>query len=184
MAENKKEKVKFEENEKRAFWIIGFAVILFLVLVFGGIILLKITRNTLDDVNNAFSGDVLNNTQSNLNYITSEDGEKENVSEGVVDAEFTIDGRRFSHFNIREYEGVTTIDFSIENETDEEVPTDNFLVIVKDDNGDSLEELSVTIRKIEPHGMEMYYTTLEEDLANAESIEVRAIAENAEEIAE
>ncbi len=184
MSENKKEKVKFEENEKRAFWIIGFAVILFLVLVFGGIILLKITRNTLDDVNNALSGDILNNNQSNVNYVTAEDGEKENVSEDVIGAEFTIDGRRFSHFSIREYEGVTTIDFAIENETDKEVPTENFLVILKDDNGDSLETLSVTIRKIDPHGMEMYYTTLEGDLANAKSIEVRAIAENSGEIAE
>lgn len=184
MSENKKEKVKFEENEKRAFWLIGFAIILFLVLVFGSIILLKITRSALDDANNALSGDILNNNQSNLNYITAEDGEKENVSEGVVDAEFTINGRRFSNFNIREYEGITTINFSIKNLTEKTTPVDNFLVIIKDDNGDSLEALSIAIREIEPNDMEMYYTTLGKDLANAASIEVRAITENANEIVE
>lgn len=174
MSENKNEKVKFEAHEKRAFWLIGLAVILFLVLVLGGIILLRIARNALNDASN-LSGDILNLSNANQNYTTDEDGERKNVSEGVVDAEFEIGSRRFSHFNIREYAGRTTVDASVENLTEETLPESNFLITFLDESGEALEKIVVRVGAIEPNGMEMLFTTLEEDLVNAESIDVQEI---------
>ncbi len=179
MSEDKKEKVKFEEHEKRAFWIIGFALILFLVLVFGGIILLKVTRNVLDDVND-LDGNLTIGGDEIKNYTTDEDGERRNVSEGVVDAEFEVAGRRFSHFNIREYAGMSTIDATVENLTEETLPEADFVLILYDNNGDSLEEVVVRIAEIKAQRMEMLITTLEEDLANAKSIDVKEVTGNVE----
>lgn len=179
MSEDKKEKVKFEEHEKRAFWIIGFAVILFLVLVFGGIILLKVTRNVLDDVND-LDGNLVIGGEEIKNYTTDEDGERRNVSEGVVDAEFEVAGRRFSHFNIREYAGLSTIDATVENLTEETLPESDFVLTFYDDNGDALDEIVVSIREIEPRNMEMLIATVEEDIVNAKSIDVKEVPSSVE----
>lgn len=179
MSEDKKEKVKFEEHEKRAFWIIGFAVILFLVLVLGGIILLKVTRNVLDDVNE-LDGNLVIGGEEIKNYTTDEDGERRNVSEGVVDAEFEVAGRRFSHFNIREYAGLSTIDAAVENLTEETLPESDFVLTFYDDNGDALDEIVVSIREIEPRNMEMLIATVEEDIVNAKSIDVKEVADSVE----
>lgn len=179
MSENKKEKVKFEEHEKRAFWIVGFAVILFLVLVLGGIILLKVTRNVLDDVND-LDGNLVIGGEEIKNYTTDENGERRNVSEGVVDAEFEVAGRRFSHFNIREYAGISTIDATVENLTEEALSEADFMLSLYDDNGDSLEEIVVRIGQLEARGMEMLITTLEEDLVNAKSIDVKEVPSSVE----
>lgn len=186
MSEDKKEKkeVKFEEHEKRAFWIVGLALILFLVFVFGGVILLKVARNALGDAAGVLSGENLNNTQSGVNYTTNEYGERENVSEGVTDAEFIVDDRKFTHFNIRSFEGITTIDASIENLTDKDLPEADFLLIVKDDVGDSLDEITVRITEIKANKMEMLVLSLEKDLVNAKSIEVREIKANLADVSE
>ncbi len=177
MSEDKKEKkeVKFEEHEKRAFWLVGFALILFLVLVFGGIILLKVTRNALNDVDGGLSGEAQNNTQLNVNYTTDEYGEKENVSEEVTEAEFIVGNRRFAHFNIRSFEGITRIDASVENLTDKDLPEADFLLIIKDNAGDSLDEITVRVTEIEANRMEMLVLSIEKDLVNAKSIEIREI---------
>lgn len=179
MSENKKEGVKFEEHEKRAFWMVGIALILFLILVLGGIVLLRITHNALDDANE-LNGNLTVDSGEVKNYTTDEDGERRNVSEGVVNAEFVVADRRFSHFNVRGYEGMTNVNATVENLTEETLPESDFILVFYDDNGDSLDEVVVSIREIEPHDMEMLIVTLEEDLTNASRIELKEIVGNFE----
>lgn len=174
MSKEKKEKVEFEEHEKRAFWLVGLAIILFLVLVFGGIILLRVARNVLDDAND-LNGGLVSGSEQNKNYTTDEDGERRNISEGVVDAEFNVSGRSFFDFNINEYAGISTVRATVRNLTDETLPESNFNLTFYDDNGDELENVVVKVREIEPQAMEMMITTLEEDLVNSKSIEVKEV---------
>ena len=119
MGEKNNKETPTTGTEKKAFWIIGFALIIFLIILFGSLIGLKITR---DRVNNVIKNQGKNSGELGevvQNYEELENGVKINTSDEVREAEFVKDGIRLSHFNIDEIDGFSTVSASFENMTQE-----------------------------------------------------------------
>lgn len=169
-------------EHKKAFWIIGIALIIFLILLLGSIIGLYLVRQGIDDalVNNGYlSGDV---QEIILNYTELEDGTKENISRDIRDAEFDIDGIKLSHFSIQTSpEGICTITADIENHTDEVVENKAFLIVLKDANEDVIAEFTMDIEDLMAQTPLITVKSLVIDCSNAATIEVQEFgADNGE----
>ena len=79
MEEKNNKETPTSGTEKKAFWIIGIALIIFLIILFGSLIGLKITRDGLNNViknHGKNSGEINNLVQ---NYEELENGVKINT---------------------------------------------------------------------------------------------------------
>ena len=161
MEEKNNKKTPTIGTEKKAFWIIGIALIIFLIILFGSLIGLKITRDRVNDLikNQGKNSGELNNVVQN--YEELENGVKVNTSDDVREAEFTKDGIRLSHFNIDEIDGFSTVSASIEK--------------MYDSNNTLLAEFSALTSSIEPGNMEMINSQIMKGCANAAKIEADII---------
>ena len=175
MGEKNNKETPTTGTEKKAFWIIGFALIIFLIILFGSLIGLKITRDRVNDLikNQGKNSGELNNVVQN--YEELENGVKVNTSDDVREAEFTKDGIRLSHFNIDEIDGFSTVSASIENITQEVIKDITIVVKMYDSNNTLLAEFSALTSSIEPGNMEMINSQIMKGCANAAKIEADII---------
>ena len=175
MGEKNKKETPTGETEKKAFWIIGIALIIFLIILFGSLIGLKITRDRVNDViknQGKNSGEIDNVVQ---NYEELQSGAKVNTSEEVRDAEFIKDGIKLSHFDISEIEGFSTVSASIENMTQEVIKDITIVVKMYDSNNTLLAEFSAVTSSIEPEKMEMINSQIMKSCVNTARVEADII---------
>lgn len=175
MEEKNNKETPTSGTEKKAFWIIGFALIIFLIILFGSLIGLKITRDRVNDVikgQGKNSGELSNIVQ---NYEELENGLKVNTSEEVERAEFIKDGIRLSHFNIDEIDGLSTVSASIENMTQEVIKDITITVKMYDSNNTLLGEFSAVTSSIEPENMDMINSQIMKSCVNTARIEADII---------
>ena len=141
-------------THEKAFWVIGIALIVFLVLVLVSVLLLKSTREKANNLNGSLN--LFGNQTENVNYETATDGVKRNNNEAVTRAEIDIDNIRFSHFGIvennrgSEEAGIidTDITFDIENMDTEEKGKTSFLVTLYDEKDTILTDFTIQIEKL------------------------------------
>lgn len=173
MEENKKEvKQDGEKNtHQKAFWIVGIALIIFLILVLGSVIGLKLTR---DGVNN-FVGQIGNGNQDEQNYVVLEDGTKENTSDGIKNAVFTIEGRKFYDFKVTEKNGLSTVEAKIQNVTEEVLQGASFKVRLFNTKNELIKEYTILTASIQPNVSTLTVTNVMEDCTDAASIEVEMV---------
>lgn len=175
MGEKNNKETPTGKTERNAFLIVGIALIIFLVILLGSLIGLKITRDGLNNViknHGKNSGEINNVIQ---NYEELENGAKVNTSEEVRNAEFIKDGIRLSHFNIDEIDGFSTVSASIENMTQEVIKDITIVVKMYDSNNTLLAEFSAVTSSIEPENMEMINSQIMKSCANAAKIEADII---------
>lgn len=152
MKENKE--VKQNDNtHQKVYWIIGIAVVVFLILLFGSLIGLKITKDGSNNILNKFDNiSNIDNGQGKQNYEVLEDGTKSNNSVGIANAEFTFnEGIRVSHCSILEREnGFSEISLDIENITEEKLNGLSLLVKLYDSEDKLITEFPMITSDIEP----------------------------------
>lgn len=175
MEENKKETESNSENKtnQKAFWIVGIAVIVFLILLLGSIIGLKFTRDGINGVLDKFG--IAGNNPSKPNYVVLDDGTKENTNEDIKNAEFTIEGRKIYNFVIRDREGLSTVEVVIENITEEVLPEATFKIGIYNSNNKLIADYTILTSEIEPMMPTMIVTSIMKDCSNASRIEVEMI---------
>ena len=144
--------MKENETHQKAYWIVGIALIVFLILLFGSIIGLKITRDGLNNVTDKVGDlDTPGGVAEVPNYEVWDDGTKENISEGVIDAEFNFDGLRISHCSIIERdENFSEISLDVENMTEEKIGKKTLLVKLYDAEDKLMTEFTVEANELEP----------------------------------
>ena len=175
MGEKNNKETPTGKTERNAFLIVGIALIIFLVILLGSLIGLKITRDGLNNViknHGKNSGEINNLVQ---NYEELENGVKINTSEEVRNAEFVKDGIRLSHFNIDEIDGFSTVSASIENMTQEVIKDITIVVKMYDSNNTLLAEFSAVTSSIEPENMEMINSQIMKSCANTAKVEADII---------
>lgn len=180
MEENKKEQKVENPEEKRMeknFWIIGIAIIIFLLLILGSVVLLKNARDKANNLTNEMGG---NNNNEQPNYIVSADGTKENVNKNVTDAEFVVEGRKFYDFRIVEKDGLSTVEARIENTTDTVLQGATFKVRLLNSNAEVIKEYVIITTEIQPKASTLTVTNIFEDCSDAESVEVVMVNDNQE----
>lgn len=160
---------------QKVYWIIGIALIIFLLFLFGSLIILRITENT---ANNAANG--LNKLQNqkgeevNYEIINEEHGIKRNASENIEDAEFDINGLRLSHVRITEFGDTTDITIEVGNISSETVAPQEFNVKFYDSKNQLLVELPITTEEIPIETITMVHTMTEKSCVNATRVEIEA----------
>lgn len=177
MKENKKETESNLENKttQKAFWMVGMALIIFLILLLGSIIGLKYTRDGINGVLDKFNG--IDNDSSKLNYVVLEDGTKENTNEDIKNAEFTIEGIRINNFAIKDIDGLSTVEVVVENITENIIPEATFKIEIYGSNNELIEEYPIELSKIAPMMPTMIIRNIMNDCSNASKIEVEMIDE-------
>lgn len=160
-------------EHRKSFWIIGIALIIFLILLLGSIIGLYLVRRGIDDalVNSGIlSGDMSDEV---LNYQELEDGTKENISEAIRDAEFDVDGIKLSHFTIQTAtDGICTITAHIENLTEENIENKSFFMVLKDSNDEVITKISFDVEDLVAQTPVITVKSIDVDCANAATIEM------------
>lgn len=175
MGEKNNKETPTSGTEKKAFWIIGFALIIFLIILFGSLIGLKITRDGINNIiknQGKTSGELGEVIQ---NYEELENGVKINTSDEVKEAEFIKDGIRLSHFNIDEIDGFSTVSASIENMTQEVIKEITIVIRLYDSNDTLLAEFSAVTSSIEPGNMDIVNTQIMKSCANTARVEADII---------
>ena len=110
-----------ENNIQKPIWIIGISLIIFLLLLAGSLVILKISRDGLNKV--AEKGDIITgtNTSKSDNYIVLADGTKVIKNEEVLNAVEEIEGMVVKKFEIEEKDGVSYIKAEIINNSGESI---------------------------------------------------------------
>ena len=167
-------------EHKKAFWVVGIALIIFLVLLFGSIFGLKLVRDKANEIQNdpALIGGQGNDNV--LNYRELEDGTKENISDSIREAEFEIEGVKLSGFSIKSKDGSSTITANIENTTEEVIAGKTFMIELIDANGENVTEFTMDIAELAAKVPTITIRTLNTDCANAETIDVSIAGANSE----
>ncbi len=142
LGKNNNKETPTNETEKKAFWIVGIALIVFLIILFGSLIGLKITRDGINKIANTDLGNGTVTQNAVQNYEELENGVRYNTSEDVVNAEIVKNGIRLAHFNIDEIDGISTVSASIENVTQEIIKDITINVRIYDSNDVLLAEFA------------------------------------------
>jgi len=143
-----KEKGTKEKLDEKPFLAIGIALIIFLILVLGSIIGLKIVRDKI----NGTGGTTGRTNMNTSNYEVLENGVKSNTSTGVTNAEIDIDNIRFNHFGIVERGEAdfldTDITFDVENMDEEERGPLSFLIRFFDSKEQLITDFTIRIESL------------------------------------
>lgn len=175
MKEKKTEEKQVVDSNEKFFWIIGIAVIVFMILLLGSIWGLKITRDGLNDVNDKLDGLESGNSSGNGLYTVHADGTKTNQS--LMGEEYIVGGVKFSNFVITERDGVSTVNASFVNTTEETISSSSFLVRLFDEDGAIIREYSITTTDLVPNPeiIPEITTTIIGDCSNTAKIAVELI---------
>ena len=163
-----------DSKDKKALYILLIAIVIFIILLVGSIIGLKITRNGIDKFLSK------NNLQTgNLNYIIYEDGKKENTSNDVVNAEFEFDGLKFSHFVIETIDGVSTVKLNVQNTTDNEIAEKTIKISFLDEFGNEVieDKVATTNGNLESKINKIIIIPINDDISNITSIDLVVLNE-------
>ena len=163
-------------SNKNAYLYLELAVLFFLIVLFGSLVGLTLTRIGANNfvLKNKY------NENENETYIEYEDGSRENISDGVVNAEFEYDGLIFSHFEIESTESTCTLKVEIENTTNLDIEEKTFLVSFYDALGDELTE-TVTLTTdgaIASNSMQKIIAPIRDDVVTATSIGIELVGNN------
>lgn len=168
MGEKNKKETPTNETEKKAYWIIGIAVIIFLVMLLGSLIGLKITRDGLDSVIKNYGK---NSGEIQSSYEVLADGTKVNISDAVKNAEFIKDGIKVSNFSIIEADGISTVSYTIENISQETVKDITVKINPYDSNDVRLADFSSYTSSLEAGRVNNMSSQITVSLAEATRIE-------------
>ncbi len=174
--------MKDENSERRAGWALGLALIVFLILVLGSIIGLSITRDGI--FNFIGRSDPLTGDNTVKNYITYEDGRKENNSSAIVNAEFEIDGLIFSNFVLETKDDEsTTLSMNIKNATENDIAQKTIVFGFLDNFGDEIiDELAMLTPEVLPANSDTQWAMVVLDnIVNADEITVRELGKEIQE---
>lgn len=174
MGEKNEKETPTNGTEKKAFWIVGIALIVFLIILFGSLIGLKITRDGLNNIIKN-QGKISGEKSAVQNYEELDNGVKINTSDEVRDAEITKNGIRLSHFNIDEIDGLSTVSAAIENVTQEVINDITITVKMYDSNDELLAEFSVVTTSLEPERMDTLASQIMKSCVNAARVEADII---------
>ena len=180
MEENKEKSIKDAQEEKiskdatkKFCLILTIGVIVCLLIILGGVIVLKLVRDNANGVLNGLG--IGNNNRTEQNYIVLADGTKENVNKNIKNAEFTVDGRKFYNFTITEKEGLSTVKVTLENVTETKLPGASFKVRIYDSKNEIIKEYMVMTGELEPGRPVITTTGIVEDCSDASSVEVELV---------
>lgn len=168
MGEKNKKETPTNETAKKVYWIIGIAVIVFLVMLLGSLIGLKITRDGLNSVIKNYGK---NSGEIQSSYEVLADGTKVNISDAVKNAEFTKDGIRVTNFSIMEADGISTVSYTIENISQETVKDISVRIALYDSNDVRLADFSPYTSSLEAGRINNMSTQSTENLVEATRIE-------------
>lgn len=166
-----KENKEGNSNQK-ALWIIGISVIIFLVLLLGSIIGLKITQNGVNKVLDGAENLQFNDDGEPMYYEVWEDGTMENISEQIASAEFILNGVRYSNFTIREVNEMTEISADIENVTDEKIAEQNIIIKLYDANEEVIAVPAVQVTDLEARSIVPLRHVIYDSCVNAAKLEL------------
>lgn len=181
----KEKKTENDSNEK-LFWMIGIALIVFLVLVLISVLILKSTREKANSLTDGFH--LFGNQTNNVNYEISESGEKRNTSSAIASAQFDFGDIRFSKFSIVEVDKeddisgeeagvVNDIYFQIENLAQEEKGNESYFVTLFDEKGETIKSFTIRLEKIPAGGIIQFRQNSDTPCVNAAKIDVQRIDE-------
>lgn len=147
-----------KDNNEKAIWVIGIALIIFLILLGGSLIGLKLTRDGANKVlNNGGvnpSGRLIQDVEE---YTVLEDGTKKSTNKDIAETEIDNNGIVFSNFAILERpenenqpEGTvySEVDFDIKNTTNEMMKNKTFVIKLYGDDGNMIQDLSVFVAEL------------------------------------
>ena len=163
-----------EQTHERAFWIIGIAIIIFLILLGGSLIGLKMVRDKANHVGDV-AGDVVDGTMNNDEYAVLENGKKQVTNPAVTEFEVEVEGRRFHNFSIEVSDEGTDISADVTNVTEEKLPQGKYAFELLDGQGNSLASYSIDIIPIEPGATTGILSSVLIDCLDVEKIEVSFI---------
>lgn len=169
-------KVSEKNNNQKPIWIIGIALIIFLILLAGSLIGLKISRDGLNKV--AEKGEFIlgNKTNTSDNYITLKDGTKVLKNEDILNAREETDGLVVTNFEIEEKKGTTYIKATVTNSTSGETVEDERISIkVFDEDGNQIEEGISTLPKLKATQSTVITIASYKDCINAKGIKVERL---------
>ena len=140
-----------ENNIQKPIWIIGISLIIFLLLLAGSLVILKISRDGLNKV--AEKGDIITetNTRKSDNYIVLADGTKLIKNEEVLNAVEEIEGMVVKNFEIEEKDGVSYIKAEIINNSGESIVDSRISLKIFDANGNQIEDGTSNIPELKPN---------------------------------
>ena len=180
MKEKKEKEVKEVQGEKisndatkKFCLILTIGVIVCLVIILGGIIVLKLVRDNANGVLDSLGKG--NGEGTEQNYVVLEDGTKENVNKDIKNAEFTVDGRKFYNFEITEKDGLSTVKATLENVTETKLPGGSFKIRLYDSKDEIIKEYMVMTAEIEPNQPTTTVTSIVEDCSDASRVEVELV---------
>lgn len=173
----KEEKNSEENTHEKFFWIIGIAVIIFMILLFGSLIGLKITRDKIGNL----SGLQLGN---NGNYEVLEDGTMRNTNKDILRKEIDVDNVRFSHFTIsqrNEKNGEdeemydTDISFEIENMNEEIIESALYIVSLTDSSDNELINFSIQLDNLPAREPIVFRQNLTKSCVDTANIDIKRV---------
>lgn len=173
----KEEKNLRENTHEKFFWIIGIAVIIFMILLLGSLIGLKITRDSVGNISEIQFG-------NNRNYEVLEDGTMKNTNKDVLRKEIDVDNIRFSHFTISQRneqneEGEETYDtdvaFDIENMNEEVLESALFIVTLYDSNNNKLIDFSIQLDDMPAREPIVFRQNLTKSCVDTANIDVKRV---------
>lgn len=171
-------KEKSEDNKnsiRKPIWIIGISLIIFLLLLAGSLVILKISRDGLNKV--AEKGNIItgaNNIKSD-NYIVLADGTKVIKNEEVLNAVEEIEGMVVKNFEIEEKDGVSYIKAEIINNSGESIGDSRISLKIFDANGNQIEDGTSNIPELKPNQSTTIAITSYKDCINATKVKVEKL---------
>lgn len=172
----KDEKKSGENTGEKFFWIVGIAVIIFMILLLGSLIGLKITRDKIGGISGfQWSG--------NSNYEILDNGTMRNTNNEILRTEIDVDNVRFSHFAITQRNGEsgedevydTDISFDIENMNEEVLESALYIVALYDSSNTKLIDFSIQLDNLPAREPVMFRQNLSKSCVDAAHIEVEKV---------
>ena len=164
-----------ENNIQKPIWIIGISLIIFLLLLAGSLVILKISRDGLNKV--AEKGDIITgtNTSKSDNYIVLADGTKVIKNEEVLNAVEEIEGMGVKNIEIEEKDGVSYIKAEIINNSGESIGDSRISLKIFDENGKQIEDGTSNIPELKPNQSTIITITSYKDCINATKVKVEKL---------
>lgn len=164
-----------ENNIQKPIWIIGISLIIFLLLLAGSLVILKISRDGLNKV--AEKGDIITgtNTSKSDNYIVLADGTKIIKNEEILNAVEEIEGMVVKNFEIEEKDGVSYIKAEIINNSGESIGDSRISLKIFDANGNQIEDGTSNIPELKPNQSTIITITSYKDCINVTKVKVEKL---------
>lgn len=171
MEEKKKED---EKTLEKAFWIIGIALIVFLIILGGVLIGLKITRDGANRISGSLDG---KNGGAGENYVVQDDGSRVVTNKDVTNYSAVVAGRKFSNFVIEEKDGFSSLAATIANVAGEKLESKQYMITLYDEEDNEIQGLPIIAGESEANSApsKIQFGTIINDLSGVARIEVNEV---------